>query len=65
MKKEKETPSYETAFAELQQLLVEMQSYEIGIDELAVKIERAKELIRFCRERLRAAEDVAGDLLGD
>ena len=65
MKKDKDSQTYESAFAELQQLLADMQSDGIGIDELAAKIERAKALIQFCRQRLREAGDAAGDLLGD
>ncbi len=62
MKKEKEPLRYETAFAELQALLAEMQNETVGIDALAEKIARAQELIRFCRERLRESEAQAGKL---
>lgn len=61
MKKDEKTPAYEAAFAELQQLLAELQSDTIGIDELAAKIERAKTLIHLCRERLRQTEESLGE----
>ncbi|MCC6460053.1 MAG: exodeoxyribonuclease VII small subunit [Saprospiraceae bacterium] len=61
MKKTTEAPAtYETAYAELQQLVNALQNESVGIDELAEKVERAQWLIRFCRERLRQVEtDVA------
>lgn len=45
--------SYEAAYAELQQILVELQSDAVGLDDLAARISRANTLIRYCRERLR------------
>lgn len=56
MAKQPETPTYETAWAELQQILRELQDEAVGIDQLAAKIERANALIQFCRERLRNVE---------
>lgn len=64
MKKQPEQPSYESAFAELQQIVRELQEETVGIDELTAKIARATELIRFCRERLRMTEDEIGKLSG-
>lgn len=63
MKKQPDTSvTYESAFTELQQIVRELQEEAIGIDELTSKIARATELIRFCRERLRATEDEIGKL---
>ncbi len=63
MKKQPDTSvTYESAFAELRQIVGELQEEAIGIDELTSKIARATELIRFCRERLRATEDEIGKL---
>ena len=49
--------SYESAWAELQGILQQLQNETIGIDELGKKVLRAQELIRFCRERLRQTEE--------
>ena len=49
--------TYEQALAELQAIVADLQEDAIGIDELADKSERAAELIRFCRERLRRTEE--------
>ncbi|MDX1910481.1 MAG: exodeoxyribonuclease VII small subunit [Saprospiraceae bacterium] len=62
-KKQVEKPdNYESAWAELQQVVNELQSGAVGIDELSAKIERASELVRFCRERLRNTEDAVSRL---
>jgi exodeoxyribonuclease VII small subunit len=48
--------TYEAAFQELQQILAELQEGTVSIDQLAQKVERADELVQFCRERLRQTE---------
>lgn len=63
MKKEPvEEITYQTAWTELQQIVNALQGGSVGIDEMAAKIERAAELVRFCRERLRSTEDAVGRL---
>lgn len=63
MKKEKEPMTYESAYAELQQIVGDLQSAAIGIDALAEKIARAQELIGFCRDKLRETEEATGKLI--
>lgn len=48
--------TYEAAYAELQQIVQELQGDAVGIDDLAARLARAQELIRFCRNRLRDIE---------
>lgn len=57
-----EEPSYQTAWTELQKIVNDLQGGTVGIDDLSTKIERAAELVRFCRERLRSTEDAVGRL---
>ena len=64
MKQQPETLSYETAYAELQQIVHDLQGELIGIDELAAKIKRARDLIAFCRERLRQTEEAVVKITG-
>lgn len=53
--------TYESALEELQRITQNLQEGKIGIDELATQLQRAAELIRFCREKLRNVEkDIAG-----
>ena len=64
MKKEKKAAlSYESAFAELQTLIAEIQDENTAIDHLADKIGRARELISFCRDKLRKTEEEVDKLL--
>ena len=47
--------SYNQAAAELEALLAELDSETIDIDKLSVRVRRAAELIRVCRERIAGA----------
>ena len=62
MAESSEPLTYETAWAELQQIVRALQDDTVGIDDLAAHIARANELIRFCRERLRQVEGEMGKL---
>ncbi len=63
MKKEPvEEQSYQTAWTELQKIVNDLQGGTVGVDDLTTKIDRAAELVRFCRERLRSTEDAVGRL---
>ena len=65
MKKQPEQPTtYASAYAELQQIVRDLQDEAVGIDELTAKIARAAELIRFCREKLRMTEEEMAKLTG-
>ncbi|MGI9160169.1 MAG: exodeoxyribonuclease VII small subunit [Saprospiraceae bacterium] len=65
MSKEKSVElNYESAYAELQRILQELQEETVSIDELAAKVARAKDLILFCRERLRQTEEELSGLGG-
>ena len=54
MAKKKQT--YESAYEELQNILEAIQSENVSLDALATQLKRAKELIQFCKEKLRAVE---------
>ncbi|MBK8425259.1 MAG: exodeoxyribonuclease VII small subunit [Lewinellaceae bacterium] len=62
MKKQEEILSYESAQQELQQIVQDLQSEAVRIDELGEKIARANALIQFCRERLRTTEEEVAKL---
>ena len=58
MKKNSDEPiTYESAWAELQAIVRELQAETVSVDELSEKIERATTLSNFCRERLRKTEE--------
>ncbi|MCY2686814.1 exodeoxyribonuclease VII small subunit [Salinimicrobium sp. TH3] len=48
--------TYTEAFAELQQIVLEMENAEISIDELDARVKRASFLLKFCREKLYKTE---------
>ncbi len=57
--------TYESAMSELQSIVNEVQSEQIGMDELSRKIKRAADLIAFCRNKLRVTEAELGALFND
>lgn len=57
------TMTYEVAYAELQEIMEQLQHQEVSIDELEERVKRATELIRFCTEKLRGAERNIADIL--
>jgi len=61
-KKTNETNTYQSAWDELQQIVQALQDGEIGVDDLSAQIERAAELVMFCRERLRKTEEAVSRL---
>ncbi|WP_413513713.1 exodeoxyribonuclease VII small subunit [Myroides odoratus] len=49
--------TYEHAAAELDQILTALKNDEVTVDELAEKVERASQLIVFCKKKLAATEE--------
>lgn len=64
MAKKSET-TYKEAMEELQEILSMLENEEIGVDELAVKVERASELLKWCDKRLRETELKIQKIIGD
>lgn len=52
-----EQPTYTEAFEELQQIVADIEDGEISVDELSVKVKRASELIKLCKEKLSSTEE--------
>jgi exodeoxyribonuclease VII small subunit len=48
--------SYTDAFEELRAIVEEMETGEIGVDDLALRVKRASELIRICKKKLSHTE---------
>lgn len=49
--------TYNSAYAELNKILTELQSEDTGLDELSDKLKRAIELSEFCKSKLRSIEE--------
>lgn len=47
---------YAAALSELEEILDQLEDDNIDVDVLSTKVERAAELIRLCRSRIRAAQ---------
>ena len=57
--------TYEAALAELRSILQQMQDGKVPIEEMGEKIKRAVELVKFCKEKLRQAEEEVERLFGE
>lgn len=55
--------NYTEAHSELQEIVSEMENSEISIDELDVKIKRASELLKICKDKLFKTEKNVQDIL--
>ncbi|MBG8552185.1 exodeoxyribonuclease VII small subunit [Hymenobacter guriensis] len=48
--------TYRQAIAELETILRALETDTVDVDELTAKVQRSSELIRLCKQKLRAAE---------
>ena len=55
--------TYEQAMDQLEALASKMERNEIGIDEMAKKLQEAQRLMQFCKERLYESEKNCKSLL--
>ncbi|MCB0681497.1 MAG: exodeoxyribonuclease VII small subunit, partial [Saprospiraceae bacterium] len=49
--------SYEAAYAELLTIVEALRQEPSDLDQMIEQVKRAQELIAFCREKLRSAEE--------
>ncbi|MGB9710745.1 MAG: exodeoxyribonuclease VII small subunit [Thermodesulfovibrio sp.] len=52
-----ENLSYSKAMKEIEEILKFIESQEVDVDVLVEKVKRATELIRFCKGKLKTAEE--------
>jgi len=55
--------TYIDAFNELQNIVSEIEKGDVNVDDLAVKIKRASELINICKAKLTDSEEEVQRLL--
>lgn len=60
-----ENINYTEAFRQLQEIVAEIESGEISVDELAIKVKIATELIKICRKKLYSTEEDVNKILED
>lgn len=59
----KKKNTYEKAYSEVETILEDLLSDEVSVDELSAKIKRAKELIQYCKAKLRDVESDINDIV--
>ena len=52
----KKVIKYSEAVEELKQILSELESDKVDVDDMAIKVKKAIELIKLCRERIEKTE---------
>lgn len=55
--------TYTAAFDELQQIVTDMEDGEITVDDLSIKVKRAAELIKICKQKLTSTEEDVNAIL--
>jgi len=55
--------SYDKAKVELETILEELEGGEVGIDQLAKLVKRANELIKICKDKLKATDEEVKTIL--
>lgn len=55
--------TYKDAFSELQQIVSEIETGNVNVDELADKIKKASQLILICKAKLTSSEEEVNVLL--
>ncbi|MCB0773701.1 MAG: exodeoxyribonuclease VII small subunit [Flavobacteriales bacterium] len=58
-----EKTTYTKAYAELEQIMKDLQEDKISVDDLSKKVKRAVELITFCNDMLRSTEEEVSKLV--
>ena len=56
---------YEEAIQELEQIVRQMEEGELDIDTLGEKLKTAKELIKFCKDKLTKTDEEIKKILAD
>ena len=61
----KKENTYGTAMEELQQLMEEIESNQLDIDQLMSKVKKASVLIKYCKEQLTKTNEELQKVLDD
>jgi exodeoxyribonuclease VII small subunit len=61
----KEKINYDAAVGEIEEILEKIEEGDLGVDELAEKVNRVTHLLKICRDRLFATEEQINKILDD
>ena len=53
---EKKKLTYKEAILEIEEILEKLESEELDVDELAARVKRVSQLLKFCKEKLTNTE---------
>jgi exodeoxyribonuclease VII small subunit len=59
----KKTQTYVEAIAEIEAIIKKIEDSDLNVDELGSDVERASELINFCKSKLYATEENINKIL--
>jgi len=60
----KEIP-YTQAIEELEEIVSSIENEDVNVDELSIKVKRAAELIKICKNKLYNTEEEVNNILKD
>ena len=63
MTKKETTVKYEEAVHQLEEIVNKMENDELDIDSLTVQLEKAKKLIKLCKEKLTKTDNEIHQIL--
>jgi exodeoxyribonuclease VII small subunit len=53
---EKKKITYKEAITEIEEILEKLENEELDVDELATKVKRVSQLLKFCKDKLTGTE---------
>jgi len=56
---------YEEAVSEIEHILEKIEEGKMGVDDLAEKVKRVSELLKFCRKKLYSTEEEIDKIIGN
>jgi exodeoxyribonuclease VII small subunit len=62
---EKKELTYKQAVSEIEDILEKLENEELDVDDLAVKVKRVSQLLKFCKSKLSGTEKEIQKIIGD
>jgi exodeoxyribonuclease VII small subunit len=62
---EKKKQTYKDAIAEIEDILDKLENEDLDVDDLAVKVKRVSQLLRFCKDKLTGTEKEIQSIIED
>ena len=62
---EKKKQTYKDAVAEIEDILDKLENEELDVDDLAAKVKRVSQLLRFCKDKLNGTEKEIQNIIQD